>query len=63
MVMLKIDLEKAFDRLEWSFVDRALLYFKFPPKICKLIMSCITTLNIADLVNGNQTPYFSPLME
>lgn len=49
--MLKHDLEKAFDKLVWSFIHRALVYFKFPPKISKLIMACITTSSIAIFVN------------
>ena len=40
-MVIKIDLEKAFDRLEWSFVRRMLIHFGFPPSIIKLILSCI----------------------
>lgn len=57
-LMLKIDLEKTFDRLEWSFVNCALWFFKFPPKIMELIMNFITSSNIAVLVNGTQTDFF-----
>lgn len=60
MIMLKINLEKAFDRLEWFFIYRALIYIKFPQKISKLIMHCITTSSIAITVNRNHTPFFSP---
>lgn len=59
-LILKIDIEKAFDHLEWSFVYQTLLFFKFPPKITNLIMSCITTSRIAILVNSTKTDYFSP---
>lgn len=59
-IILKLDLEKAFDCLEWSFAYRTLLYFKFPPKITTLIMNCISSSNIVVLINGIQTSYFSP---
>lgn len=39
---------------------KALIFFKFPPKITSLIMNCITTSQIAVLVNGGQTNYFKP---
>lgn len=57
--MLKLDLEKAFDRLKWSFVYQTLLFFKFPCKITTLIMNCISTSNISALVDGTQADYFT----
>lgn len=36
-LMLKLDLEKAFDKIEWSFVYRTLLLFKFPKNITALL--------------------------
>lgn len=38
-MIMKIDLEKAFDKLEWSFVKYTLHYFNFPSNIINLIMS------------------------
>ena len=38
VMALKIDLEKAFDRLEWSFVREVLVHFNFPPTLIALIM-------------------------
>lgn len=58
--MVKIDLEKTFERLEWSFIFRTLTYFNFPPKIKKLIMACISTSQIVVLVNGSKTEFFKP---
>lgn len=59
-MLLKVDLEKAFDKLEWSFIHDTLMYFKFPPKSIKMIMACITTSEVAVLVNETRIEFFSP---
>lgn len=59
-MLLKLDLKKAFDHIEWSFVRQALHYFNFPSELIKLIRSCITTTSISILVNGTPTPFFNP---
>lgn len=59
-MVLIIDLEKAFDRLKWSFIYRTLSHFKFSPMISKLIMNCITTNKISILVNGSRSQFFCP---
>ena len=50
---IKIDLEKAFDRLEWGFIRQTPIYFKFPPDWISLIMSYIFSSNLSILLNGD----------
>jgi ribonuclease HI len=57
-MIVKIDLEKAFDRMEWSFVRRVLIHFGFPPTIIKLIMSCISSTSTSLLFNGSKLSPF-----
>lgn len=57
---IKIDLEKAYDKLEWGFIRHVLLFFQFLPSTVKLIMNCISSFKIAILVNGSTTDYFQP---
>ena len=38
---LKIDLEKANDKLEWSFIRDMLIRVNLPMDIIDLIMSCV----------------------
>lgn len=59
-LIMKLDLEKAFDKLEWSFIHHTLNYFNFPKNIINLIMSCICTSLVTVLVNETRIEYFSP---
>ncbi|GAA0153565.1 hypothetical protein LIER_11772 [Lithospermum erythrorhizon] len=58
---IKLDLEKAFDRLEWSCIHHCLNFFGFSPCIFHLIMTCISSSNMAVLVNGKAGDKFYPL--
>ena len=40
---IKIDLEKAYDRLEWSFITEVLFSANFPMELIKLILSCVSS--------------------
>ncbi|XP_074265292.1 uncharacterized protein LOC141587719 [Silene latifolia] len=40
--MLKIDISKAFDTLQWSFIRNMLAGLNFPPIFIKWIMACVT---------------------
>ena len=57
---IKIDLEKAYDRLEWQFIRDMLIFFKILEDLAKLIMSCITTSSISVLLNGGKLEHFLP---
>ena len=59
-MVIKIDLEKAYDRLEWSFVNMVLDHFGFPQEMINLIMSCISTTTTALLFNGSKLEAFQP---
>ena len=49
---LKIDLEKAYDKLEWSFIREVLIRANFPADLIEIIMSCISTISTSILFNG-----------
>lgn len=51
MMASKIDLEKAYDHLEWSFIRDTLKLFNFPNHLTSLIMSCVSTTSISVLFN------------
>ena len=58
--MLKVDLAKAFDRLEWSFVSEALHRHGLNTNFINLIHTCISTPTLAVLVNDGPSDYFNP---
>ena len=49
-MVVKIDLEKAYDRLEWSFVRMMLKHFGFPANIINFIMSYISSTSTVVLL-------------
>lgn len=57
-MMLKIDLEKAFDRLEWSFIQSSLNALNFPVDLITLIMNCISTTSTSIIANGKPMELF-----
>lgn len=57
---VKVDLEKAYDRLEWSFIRETLETLGLGGKCCELIMACITSSSFRVLWNGERTEAFLP---
>jgi hypothetical protein len=56
--LLKLDLAKAFDRLEWSFIANALRRIGLHNHFISLIHACILTPTFVVLVNGEPTAGF-----
>ncbi|GLT60395.1 hypothetical protein SLA2020_331620 [Shorea laevis] len=59
-MIIKLDLEKSYDRLEWGFIKEALLFFNFPPTLISIIMLCISLFKFAVIINSGTTEYFQP---
>lgn len=55
----KIDLRKAFDTLNWRFIDKMLSKMGFPAIFKNWIMSCITGSMLSVKINGSLEGYFS----
>ncbi|XP_010495633.1 PREDICTED: uncharacterized protein LOC104772751 [Camelina sativa] len=56
--MLKIDLRKAFDSIEWSFILDILIATNFPSKYILWISQCIKTTRFSISVNSELCGYF-----
>jgi len=59
-VALKLDMEKAYNRLEWPFIQQYLEQLGFHTKWIQLIMECITTVFYSLLVNYEPTVLIHP---
>lgn len=56
--MIKVDTKKIYDSIEWSFMEQILYELKFPSKVIKWIMQCITTVSYLFQVNLRTTKPF-----
>ena len=54
---MKIDLQKAFDSLDWEFLLKVLSALKIPSLFISWIRSCITTPWFSISVNGGLAGY------
>ena len=59
-VAFKIDLEKAYDRVNWDFLRQTLIDFGFPMIIVNLVMNCVQSSNLSILWNGAKLEGFAP---
>lgn len=59
-MVIKIDLEKAYDRLSWKFIQETLIAAEFNGLWVRNIMTCITTSRLAITLNGERTDWFKP---
>ncbi|KAG7579308.1 Reverse transcriptase domain [Arabidopsis thaliana x Arabidopsis arenosa] len=55
---IKIDISKAFDSVQWSFLQNVLAAMDFPPEFVHWIMLCITTASFSVQVNGELAGFF-----
>ena len=57
---IKVDLEKAYDKLKWSFIRGMLIRANLPADLIDLIMSCVSIVSTSILVNGEALDLIYP---
>lgn len=57
---IKLDIHKAYDRVEWDFLEMVLLKLGFCRGWTNLIMNCVCTVEFATLLDGQPRNRFTP---
>ena len=57
---IKLDLEKAYDRMRWEFIQDTLSKMRLPASLIDVIMHCISSSSLNVLWNGAPTELFKP---
>ncbi|XP_074283832.1 uncharacterized protein LOC141608369 [Silene latifolia] len=56
----KADMSKAYDRVDWDFLQAVLIKVGLPERLVRLIMNCVRTVSYQVLFNGKPLRLFNP---
>ena len=57
-MFIKLDIQKAYDMVDWRFLCKTLEAFGFSHQWINLIYQCISTTKISVLINGTPEGFF-----
>lgn len=58
LILFKVDFEKAYDLLDWGYLEQVMIKMSFPTLWRKWVLECITMTSASVLVNGSPTDEF-----
>ncbi|KAL0305015.1 UNVERIFIED_CONTAM: hypothetical protein Scaly_2999700 [Sesamum calycinum] len=58
-IALKLDISKAYDKVEWNFLKHVLLRLGFPPRLVDLML-CVSSVCYSFLINGHEFASLTP---
>ncbi|WVZ57425.1 hypothetical protein U9M48_007811 [Paspalum notatum var. saurae] len=60
LAAIKLDMSKAYDRVEWTFLEKIMLKLGFASSWVDLIMKCVSTVSYRVRINGEYSEQFLP---
>jgi hypothetical protein len=57
---IKLDMSKAYDRVEWGFPEASIIKMGFVEGWVKLVMKCVSTVTYSIIINGELVGLIKP---
>lgn len=61
-MVIKVDMKKAYDRVEWDTLKAVLLAHSFSEDMCNVVLKCISSMHYSVLTNGFLTASLQDLV-